>query len=90
MSSLSYAMTTDMKTVYTQVGFKDVINEVNLSSGSGLLIGDILVSDSHTTIYVGGGKIIEASSPDNGIRESSYKYGTRDSNMYNVVLRYGG
>lgn len=90
LSSLSYAMTTEMKTVYSNAGFKDVINEVNLSSGSGLLIGDILVSTTHTTIYVGGGKIIGAHDPDIGIKESLYKYGTHDGNTYNVVLRYGG
>ena len=90
LSSLSYAMTSEMKIVYTRVGFKDVINEVNLSSGSGLLIGDILISSTHTDIYVGGGKIIGAHTPDSGIYESSYKYGTHNSNMYNTVLRYGG
>ena len=68
----------------TKYGFKNVTSEVNLSTGTGLITGDVLVRSDHTDMYAGNGKIIGAHSPSTGIYESSYK------GDYNLVLRYGG
>lgn len=84
LSNLSYAATDSMRSTYTSCGFKDVTNSINLSTGSGLVTGDVLVRSNHTDMYAGNGKIIGAHSPSTGIYESSYK------GNYNLVLRYGG
>lgn len=84
LSNLSYAMTTSMKSTYTSCGFKDVTSSINLSTGSGLITGDVLVRSTHTDMYAGNGKIIGAHNPDTGIYESPYK------GNYSLVLRYGG
>lgn len=84
LSNLSYAVTESMRSTYTSCGFKDVTNSVNLSTGSGLVTGDVLVRSDHTDMYAGNGKIIGAHSPSTGIYESPYK------GNYSLVLRYGG
>ena len=84
LSSLPYATTSYMESTYTKYGFKNVTSEVNLSTGVGLMIGDVLVRSNHVDMYAGNGKIIGAHSPSTGIYESSYK------DNYSLVLRYGG
>lgn len=54
--------TGNMKRVFLQCGFKDVTSQVNLSTGSGLLQGDVLLNEAnHTAMYIGDGKEAEAS-----------------------------
>ena len=84
LSSLPYVATGYMESTYTKYGFKNVTSEVNLSTGVGLMIGDVLVRSNHVDMYAGNGKIIGAHSPSTGIYESSYK------DNYSLVLRYGG
>lgn len=47
-------------------GFRNIIKEVNISNGSGLQRGDILLCASHTAFYCGNGKIVHASIDENG------------------------
>ena len=65
--------TKDMRKLFTAHGFKDVTGKVNLKTGAGLQVGDVLVKPgSHTEIYVGGGKLAGArgnansGKPENG------------------------
>lgn len=78
------------------LGFTDVVSQVNLSTGSGLQRGDILLNHvHHTAVYVGNGKIVHArgqrygsSAPGDQGQEiavtSYYNY------PWNAVYRYGG
>lgn len=53
--------TKDMRRIFTAHGFKDVTKKVNLRTGEGVLIGDVLVKPgSHTEISVGDGKLAGA------------------------------
>lgn len=86
--------TGNMLQVFKSVGFVDVVNQVTLSTGAGLLPGDVLLNSGHTAMFVSSGTIVHAStakkgSPDPGdqgteILESSY-YSDWDH-----VLRYSG
>lgn len=58
--------TGNMPSVLTSIGFRDVIKNVNLSTGSGLQRGDILWSQSHTAIFCGGAQLVHASIDENG------------------------
>ena len=59
--------TGNMKNVFLSCGFKDVTNTVNLSNGSGLIRGDVLLNEvHHVAMYVGDGKEVEASINEKG------------------------
>lgn len=59
--------TKNMKSGFTKCGFKDVASKVNLQTGKGLIIGDVLLKAGyHTAIYLGNGKIAHASLNENG------------------------
>lgn len=58
--------TRDMGHVLKNLGFRDIINSVDIRSGNGLRRGDILLSPSHTAFYIGGGNIVHASIDENG------------------------
>lgn len=59
--------TGDMKSVFLACGFKDVTSKVNLSTGSGLLRGDVLLNETHhVAMYCGNGKEVEASINEKG------------------------
>lgn len=57
--------TGDMYTQFKKNGFTDVTNKVNLSTGSGLVRGDVLLvhnnSHQHTAMYCGSLREVEAS-----------------------------
>lgn len=54
------AVTThNMKPVFLQCGFSDVTSKVNMSNGSGLKYGDVLLNiQEHTAMFIGSGKIL--------------------------------
>jgi len=56
-----------MKNVFLKCGFKDVSKEVNFSTGSGLIRGDVLLNEvHHVAMYIGNGKEVEASINERG------------------------
>ncbi|EHL17374.1 hypothetical protein HMPREF9630_00541 [Peptoanaerobacter stomatis] len=54
--------TGNMKSAFISCGFKDVRNIVNLSTGAGLVRGDVLLNEvHHVAVYIGNGLIVQAS-----------------------------
>lgn len=90
--------TSNMYNVFIGCGFKDVTGSINLSNGSGLQRGDVLLNTgSHTAMYIGNGQEVEASINEHGgitggtpgdqtgkeIHISAYR-----NHPWNKVLRY--
>lgn len=90
--------TGNMYSVFLQCGFKDVTNKINLSSGSGLIAGDVLLNhQNHTAMMVSSTQLGQASIDENGNiyggkvgDQTGYEIHTRSYYNYpwNVVLRY--
>ena len=60
--------TGNMYNVFLACGFKDVTSSVNLSTGSGLVRGDVLLNHTkHTAMFIGNGKTAEASINEHGL-----------------------
>ena len=56
-----------MYAAFKSCGFEDVTGLVNLSSGSGVQRGDILLNvASHTAMSIGNGQVVQASQNENG------------------------
>lgn len=67
VKSKGASYTGNMKSVFISCGFKDVRSSINLSNGSGLKRGDILLNTvTHTAMYIGNGQIVHASINENG------------------------
>jgi hypothetical protein len=79
--------TGNMKNAFLKCGFKDVTNEVNRSTGSGLLKGDVLLNETHHTALVraDGGAIVHAANRRKGIVTGGYY-----NYPWNCILRYTG
>lgn len=58
--------TGNMVDVFLNSGFENVTSEITLSTGSGLLPGDVLWVDGHTEMYIGDGNIVGAHINENG------------------------
>lgn len=59
--------TGNMRAAALKIGFKDVIGEVNVVTGEGLLKNDILLNQAkHTAFYIGDEKIVHASINEKG------------------------
>ena len=59
--------TGNMRKVFLQTGFTDVISKVNAAKGTGLEVGDVLLHQGkHTALYIGGGQIVHASINEKG------------------------
>lgn len=59
--------TGNMLNVFLKCGFKNVTSSVNLSTGSGLVRGDVLLNvTTHTAMYCGNGYEVEASINEKG------------------------
>ena len=58
--------TGNMPEVLPNIGFKNVITSVNLSTGSGMKRGDVLLGNGHTAFYCGNGKLVHASINEKG------------------------
>lgn len=91
--------TGNMKKVFLANGFKDVISKVNVSNGTGLQRGDVLLKEgSHTAIYIGNGQLVHASINEKGTvtggkvgDQTGKEICTRGyyNKPWNSVLRYG-
>lgn len=90
--------TGNMRRVFLNCGFKDVTSSVNLSTGSGLQRGDVLLNTvNHTAMFAGSGKLVEASINEKGTI-SGGKHGDQTGTEFwkhsyynypwNYVLRY--
>ena len=92
LSNLSYAATVSMESIYIQAGFTNVTSSVQLTSGTGLITGDILLYPGHhVDMYVGGNQRVGAHSTQTGIYVDTYGYDQPGyNNKYSVVLRYTG
>ena len=78
--------TNNMAKVFIQCGFKDVKNQVNLSTGAGLLKGDVLLNSVKHAALVqrDGGTTIEAWCTKGGIvADKAYR-----NDGWDYVLRY--
>lgn len=86
--------TGNMYAVLTKIGFKDVAKKITLSSGKGLVRGDILLNHvHHVAVYVGSGKIVHARGQSYGSsRTGDQGQEIAVTNYYNypwnAVLRY--
>lgn len=91
--------TGNMYNVFIACGFKDVTSSVNLSTGSGLQRGDVLLNQkNHTAMFCGNGKTVEASINENGTTkggtpgdQTGKEFLTRAYRNYpwDCVLRFG-
>ncbi len=92
--------TGNMYSVFLRNGFEDVTAAVNLSSGAGLQLGDVLLNHrSHAAMYCGNGQTVEASINEHGTvtggapgDQTGREFLVRAYRNYpwNCVLRYTG
>lgn len=90
--------TGNMYAVFTKCGFKDVTKDINLSSGKGLIAGDVLLNhQDHTAMMISSTQLAQASIDENGGimggkvgDQTGYEIHTRSYYNYpwNAVLRY--
>lgn len=92
--------TGNMKYVFLRTDFRDVTAQVNLKTGAGLQTGDVLLHErNHTAMYIGGGKVVQASINELGTIKGGQS-GDQTGNEINTrgyynypwdcVLRYSG
>lgn len=92
--------TGNMYDAFIASGFTDVTGQVDLSSGSGLVAGDVLLNTaSHAAMSTGGGSLVEASMNEFGgitggqtgdqTGQEIYEHGYYNF-PWNYVLRYAG
>ena len=92
--------TGNMRTIFLRCGFEDVTDKVNLSTGSGLVRGDVLLyhisgTNGHTAMYAGNGKIVHArgqsyGSPASGDQGTEIAVTNYSRSKWQTVLRYTG
>lgn len=92
--------TGNMYSVFKSCGFEDVTASVNLSNGSGLQRGDVLLNHvNHTAMYCGNGQIVQASINEFGKTTGGQTGDQTGREFYirgyynypwNAVLRYKG
>jgi len=59
--------TGNMYPAFTAAGFRNVTGSINLKTGAGLKSGDVLLNTvHHTAMYIGGGKVVQASGNEKG------------------------
>lgn len=95
---LQSTYTGNMKSDFLSHGFENVTSKVNLSTGSNMKRGDVLLNETtHTAMFIGNGKIVHAAGNEYG-KATGGKPGDQTgreicaANYYNanwgVVLRY--
>jgi len=92
--------TGNMRIIFLRCGFVDVTNKINLSTGSGLVRGDVLLyhisgTNGHTAMYAGNGKIVHArgqsyGSPASGDQGTEIAVTPYSRSKWQYVLRYTG
>lgn len=92
--------TGNMRTIFLRCGFVDVTDKINLSTGSGLVRGDVLLyhiggTNGHTAMYCGSGKIVHArgqsyGSPASGDQGTEIAVTNYSRSKWQYVLRYKG
>jgi len=92
--------TGNMRIIFLRCGFVDVTNKVDLSTGSGLVRGDVLLyhisgTNGHTAMYAGNGKIVHArgqsyGSPASGDQGTEIAVTPYSRSKWQYVLRYTG
>ena len=90
--------TGNMYNVFIKCGFKDVTSKINLSTGSGLIAGDVLLNHTdHTAMMISKTQLAQASIDENGGisggkvgDQTGYEINIRSYYNYpwNCVLRY--
>lgn len=89
--------TRNMCAAFLKTGFEDVTDQITFSTGKGLEAGDVLWRSGHTCLYVGDGKVANASQNENGAATGGATGDQNDKeiavkNYYNgswtTVLRY--
>lgn len=87
--SLSNATYTgNMYDTFLAEGFEDVTSQINLSTGEGLIAGDVLLNTiEHTEIYTGNGKKIGAHT-DRYAKADQVSENAYSNHPWNYVLRY--
>lgn len=90
--------TGNMYKVFIACGFKDVTKDINLSTGKGLIAGDVLLNhQDHTAMMISTTQLAQASIDENGNimggkvgDQTGYEIATRSYYSYpwNCVLRY--
>lgn len=80
--------TGNMYQVLTKLGFKDITSSVNLSNGSGIKRGDILLNHiNHVSMSIGNGKLVQASINEQG-GVSGGKPGDQTGNEFHIRSYY--
>ena len=88
LSGASY--TGDMYNSFLSEGFKDVTSSCNLSNGSGMQPGDVLLNvQTHTEMYSGNGKMVGARTAHAAFADQVQEH-NYNNHPWNYVLRYGG
>lgn len=67
VKSAGATYTGNMYSAFKKCGFVDATQSVNLTTGTGLVRGDVLLNRrSHTAMYIGSGQIVQASINEKG------------------------
>ena len=70
-------------------GFQDVTSEIDLTTGDGLIVGDVLLNTVyHTEIYSGNGKMVGARGRENIAQADQIQEHSYSNRPWNYVLRY--
>lgn len=66
VKSKGASSTSNMRSVFLNCGFTDVIASVNINTGSGLQYGDVLHRSGHVAMYIGNNQVVHASQNEYG------------------------
>lgn len=81
--------THDMYEGFMSSGWQDVTCEVNRTTGSGLIRGDVLLNmENHTVFYIGDGKVVNARTDSDGCVGDSHGDEIRIQNYWNFPWDY--